>query len=361
MSEALEQALAEALASLVAAVDTCEEDVLDPDTAVKWLEGSAYILDRLAPADRRRLAGLFRAAALREPAGPWRDDLLKVGDGFGLDEDQHELYCDAVESAVRRFVEAVRTADPAAPVPSCPGWAFADLTRHHGTTHRWITHLVEHRVSERVWPREVRLDVPDDVGEYPDWLAAAAEESLRALRSADPETPMWSPGADQHVRFYARRLLFEAVVHLADAELALGRAPRVEACAAADGIEEFLENLPFFVPVADRVAELGRDGGFGQQGASLRLCATDTGAAWTVVLGGEGGFRWENTARDAAGRAPVEAGSGEAGRGDAAVTVAGPAGELLLLVYGRREAGGAEFTVRGDRVVLDAWLAATVL
>ncbi|WHM39889.1 hypothetical protein [Streptomyces sp. BPTC-684] len=205
MSEALEQALSEALAGLVTAVDTCEDDVLDPDTAVKWLEGSAYVLDRLAPADRRRLAALFRAAALREPAGPWRDDLLKVGDGFGLDE----------------------------------------------------------------------------------------------------------------------------------------------ACTAADGVEEFLENLPFLGRLAESGAALGRDG------ASLRLRATDTGAAWTVVLGGGSGFRWENAAGGARGSAvPV---------GDATVTVEGAAGELLLLVYGRRAPGDEEFTVTGEREVLDAWLAATAL
>ncbi|MFI1171739.1 maleylpyruvate isomerase family mycothiol-dependent enzyme [Streptomyces melanogenes] len=347
MSEALEQALAEALAALVTAVDTCEDDVLDPDTAVKWLEGSAYVLDRLAPADRRRLAALFRAAALREPAGPWRDDLLKVGDGFGLDEDQHERYCDAVETHVRRFVETVRAVDPATEVPACPGWTFADLTRHHGTTHRWIAHLVRHRVTERVWSRDVPLELPDEEKDYPDWLAAAAEESLRVLRSADPETPMWSHGADQHVRFFARRLLFEAVVHLADAELALGRTPRVEACTAADGIEEFLENLPYFGRLAESGAALGRDG------ASLRLRATDTGAAWTVVLGGANGFRWENAAGGASGSAVPEA--------DATVTVEGPAGELLLLVYGRRAPGDEEFTVAGEREVLDAWLAATAL
>ncbi|OAR27242.1 hypothetical protein A8W25_02985 [Streptomyces sp. ERV7] len=347
MSEALEHALAEALAGLVTAVDTCEDDVLDPDTAVKWLEGSAYVLDRLAPGDRRRLAGLFRAAALREPAGPWRDDLLKVGDGFGLDEDQHERYCDAVEAHVRRFVETVRGADPATEVPTCPGWTLADLTRHHGTTHRWIAHLVRHRVTERVWSRDVPLELPDEEADRPHWLAASAEESLRVLRSADPETPMWSHGADQHVRFFARRLLFEAVVHLADAELALGRTPHVEACTAADGIEEFLENLPFLGQRAP-VAALGRDG------ASLRLRATDTGAAWTVVLGGESGFRWDN----AAGGASGSAGPG----GDATVTVEGAAGELLLLVHGRRAPGAEElFTVTGERDVLDAWLAATAV
>ncbi|MFF1477920.1 maleylpyruvate isomerase family mycothiol-dependent enzyme [Streptomyces sp. NPDC058301] len=351
MSEALEQALAEALAGLVAAVDTCADDVLDPDTAVKWLEGSAYVLDRLAPADRRRLAALFRAAALREPPGPWRDDLLKVGDGFGLDEDQHELYCDAIETHVRRFVETVRDADPATEVPTCPGWTLADLTRHHGTTHHWTAHLVRHRVSERVWARDVPLELPDEEKDCPEWLAAAAEGSLRALRSADPETPMWSPGADQHVRFFARHLLFEAVVHLADAELALGRTPRIEACTAADGIEEFLENLPFFGRPAESVAVPARDG------ASLRLHATDTGAAWTVVLGGGSGdgngFRWENAARGADGSAAPE--------GDATVTVEGAVGDLLLLVYGRRAPGDEEFAVTGEREVLEAWLAATAL
>ncbi|MFF6777345.1 maleylpyruvate isomerase family mycothiol-dependent enzyme [Streptomyces sp. NPDC012637] len=337
MSDALPNTLAEALADLVTAVDTSDDAVL-PDTATKWLESTASCLGGLSAADRRALDRLFRDAALRQPAGPRRDELLKVSERLGLTDDAHAGYCDLVRSHVESFVTLVRGADPAIPVPTCPGWTLADLVEHHGTTHRWIEHLVRTRATERVWSRDVPLDLPDDPAAYPDWLAASAEASLRALRAADPDTVLWSHGADPHVRFFPRRLLFEAVVHLTDAELALGREPgRVDPGTAADGIEEFLDNLPYFSWVAEPVAQLGRDG------ESLRLAAADTGAAWTVTLGG-GGFTWRRHA-DGAATAAVEA----------------TAGELLLLLYGRYAADDPRFTHSGDRAALDAWLRATAL
>ncbi|MEV5972787.1 maleylpyruvate isomerase family mycothiol-dependent enzyme [Streptomyces sp. NPDC051921] len=338
MSEALLSALTEALADLVTAVETADDEVLDPDTAVKWLESTAFVLGRLPAADRRTLDGLFRDAALREPAGPWRDQLLKVSEGFGLTEDPHVVDCDRVETHVETFVTLVRGADPATPVPTCPGWTLADLVKHHGTTHRWTEHLVRTRATERVWSKDVPLDLPEDPAAYADWLAASAEASLRTLRAAEPDAPMWSHGADPHVRFFPRRLLFEAVVHLVDAELALGREPgRIDPGTAADGIEEFLENLPYFSWVAEPVAQLDRDG------ASLRLTATDTGAAWTLTLGG-GGFTWQRRAE-----------------GEATAAVEGTTADLLLLVYGRYGTDDPRFMLAGDRTVLDAWRSATAL
>ncbi|MFF3324862.1 maleylpyruvate isomerase N-terminal domain-containing protein [Streptomyces sp. NPDC002889] len=337
MSDALLHALTEALADVVTSIDTCDDDVLDPDTAVKWMETTAYLLDRLSPADRRELAGLFRRVAARRPEGAWRDELLKIPEGFGLDDDQHELYCDGVEQLVRRFVDAVRDVDPATPVPTCPGWTFADLVKHHGTTHRWMEHLVRTRAAERVRSRDVPLDLPEETTAYPRWLVHSAEATLRTLRKVDPDTPMWSHGADQRVGFYPRRLLFETVVHLADAELALGREPGIRPGTAADGIDEFLENVPYFAWIAEPVGELAN--------GSLRLTATDTGGAWTITFG-DAGYAWTTHGENA---------------DTAAVCVAAPVADLLLLQYGRRHPDDPRFAVAGDHAVLDRWLAATAM
>jgi uncharacterized protein (TIGR03083 family) len=335
VSDALLNALAEALAEVVTLIDTCDDDVLDPDTAVKWLESTGFLLDRLPPADRRELAALVRGAAARRPEGGWRDDLLRVPDGFGLDDDQHERYCDAVERLVREFVHTVRGADPATPVPTCPGWTLADLVKHHGTTHRWTEHVVRTRATERVWAREVPLDLPDDPSAFPDWTARSAEAALRTVREVDPDLPMWSYGADQRVAFYPRRLLFETVIHLADAELALGREPRIAPGTAADGIEEFLENLPHHSWMTEPVRALP-DG-------SVAFLARDTGAAWTIAFG-RAGFSWAKTASCGS---PVSA------------TVTATTADLLLLLYGRRAPEPARCTVDGDRGALERWLAAT--
>ncbi|KKZ73667.1 hypothetical protein VO63_12210 [Streptomyces showdoensis] len=263
---------------------------------------------------------------------------MKVPAGLGLPGDVQAARCDLVASYVESFVTLVRGADPATPVPGRPGLTLADLVRLHGTGHRWTEHLVRTRATARVRPGDVPLDLPADPAEYPDWLAASAATALRTLREAEPDAPVWSHGGDPHVRFFPRRLLFEAVVHLADAELALGRQPApVDPGTAADGIEEFLENLPYFSVAAERVAQLGRDG------AGLRLTATDTGAAWTITFGG-GGFGWRRRAG-----------------GEPTAGVEGTAADLLLLVYGRYAADDPRFSRSGDTALLDAWITATAV
>ncbi|MFF5637991.1 maleylpyruvate isomerase N-terminal domain-containing protein [Streptomyces sp. NPDC012825] len=348
MSEALLSALAEALAGLVTAVETSDEDVLDPDTAVKWLETTGHTLAGLTEDDRRTLDGLFRAAALREPEGPRRDELLRVSEGFGLTfgltegfgltEDPHAAACDAVLDHTRRLAAVVRDADPATPVPGCPDWTLADLARHVGTVHRWAEHLVRTRAATRVLAEDVPLDPPAGPAAYADWLVAGAERFAATARGADPDAPVWSPGADPHVRHYPRHVLFETLVHLADAELAVdGKTGPLDPATATAAVDHFLTDAPYIARIAEPVSRLGRDG------TVLRLVARDTGAVRTLVLGG-GGFTWT---RDT-GAEPT-------------AVVEADAGELLLLLHRRYGADDPCFTHTGDRSLLDDWLAATAL
>ncbi|MFE5709343.1 maleylpyruvate isomerase family mycothiol-dependent enzyme [Streptomyces sp. NPDC056501] len=348
MSDALLSTLAEALADLVTAVETSDDETLDPDTAVKWLEVTADTLSGLPAADRRVLDGHFRAAALRRPEGPWRDELLRVSEGFGLTEDTYAAACEAVAERARRFVATVRDADPATPVPTCPGWTLADLTRHLGTVHRWADHLVRTGATARVSARDVPLDLPQDPAAYPGWLAAGAETLVATLRAADPDTPLWSPGPEPRAGYYPRHVLFEAVVHLADAEIALGgTAGPIDPGTAAEGIEHHLATLLYVPRTAERIAQLGRDGDL------LRLTARDTGTVWTLTLGG-GGFTWRRGSTASAARtAPAEPAP--------TASVTGDGAELLLLLHRRYDAADPRFTHSGDRGLLDAWLTATAL
>ncbi len=75
------------MAHLVAAVDTSTDEQASPDAVSRWFEYPAYLFDRLDMEDRHRLASLFREAAMKEPEGPWRNALLEVPNGFGLDDD----------------------------------------------------------------------------------------------------------------------------------------------------------------------------------------------------------------------------------------------------------------------------------
>ncbi|MFJ3097881.1 maleylpyruvate isomerase N-terminal domain-containing protein [Streptomyces hydrogenans] len=342
MSDALLNALAEALAGLVTAVETSDEDVLDPDTAVKWLEDTGHVLAGLGAADRRALDGLFREAALREPPGARREELLKVSAGFGLDEDPHLAAVDAVADHARRYADTVRGADPATPVPTCPGWTLGDLTRHLGTVHGWAEHLVTARPATRVRAAELPLDPPADPPSYPGWFADRAERFTAAARAVDPAAPVWSPGAEPYVRHYPRHVLAETVVHLADAEIALtGTARPLAPGTAAEALDHHLATAPYIPWIAEPLAHLDRDG------AVLRLDARDSGASWTLVLGG-GGFAWSRGSLGSGGAEPT-------------TTVTADAGELLLLMHRRYDADDPRFALTGDRDLLDDWLAAGAL
>jgi len=56
--------LVEALAWIMYAMDQADEDLIDTDTAVHWMEDVASLIGRLAPEDRRELlAMVLRLAA----------------------------------------------------------------------------------------------------------------------------------------------------------------------------------------------------------------------------------------------------------------------------------------------------------
>ncbi|MEW9553192.1 maleylpyruvate isomerase family mycothiol-dependent enzyme [Nonomuraea sp. NPDC050783] len=228
--------------------------------------------------------------------------------------------------------------DLSVPVPSCPGWTMAELVTHVGQTHRWAVHMVRNRVQERLWSRQVPSGLPEGRAGDAEWLRAGAAELVRTLRETDPGMEVWTWGPDRRAAWWPRRMVFELVVHRADAELALGIDPVIPAALAADGVEEFLHNLPSATWVTRSLAELG------MEGATIHLHATDattgtTGAGeWTITQGPAGRITW------ARGHA----------KGDLAVR--GPVADLLLLLYGRRSPD--TLTVFGDRDLLARWLAA---
>ncbi|MEV6206233.1 maleylpyruvate isomerase family mycothiol-dependent enzyme [Kitasatospora sp. NPDC051914] len=241
----------------------------------------------------------------------------------------------AVGVETARFAAAVRGADFATPVPSCPGWTLADLVRHAGSVQRWFSMLLHGRIQEPPRSRDVDLQLPAGDGGWADWLAGSAAVAADAFRAVGPDTPMWAWGADQHARFWARRMLFETLVHRVDAELALGVRPEIDRALAVDGVDEFLVNLPFAGFFAPKVAGLRADG------RTIRFRTTDGDADWLVRLRPDG-----------FGLDPADDGSGTA---DA--TVRGAAADLLLLVYGRLSLGADAVAYEGDGELLAHWFA----
>ncbi|MFE1299335.1 maleylpyruvate isomerase family mycothiol-dependent enzyme [Streptomyces sp. NPDC058731] len=241
----------------------------------------------------------------------------------------------AVAAETARFVATIGDADLTTAVTSCPGWTLADLVKHTGSVQRWFSVLLRTRVQEPPRTREVDLRLPEREDGYPGWLAESATVAAEAFAATDPDLPMWAWGVDQHARFWARRMLFETLLHRADAELALGLSPAIDRTLAVDGIDEFLVNLPFATSFAPKVADLrGPD-------RTIGFRTTDGDDAWLVRLRPDG-FGLEQT--------------GEAAD-TADATVRGAAADLLLLVYGRLPYEAQSLAHEGDEDLLTHWFA----
>ncbi|MEU1453539.1 maleylpyruvate isomerase family mycothiol-dependent enzyme [Streptomyces avermitilis] len=241
----------------------------------------------------------------------------------------------AVAAETARFVAAVKDADLATAVPGCPDWTLADLVKHTGSVQRWFSVLLRARIQEPPRKREVDLRLPDEESGYADWLAESATVAAEAFAATDPNLPMWAWGVDQHARFWARRMLFETLLHRADAELALGLRPTIDRPLAVDGIDEFLVNLPFAAFFAPKVANLrGPD-------RTIRFRATDGDDGWLVRLRPDGfGLDTAHPTTDTA-----------------AATVRGTAADLLLLAYGRLPYDAEVLSHEGDEGLLAHWFA----
>ncbi|MFC5182116.1 maleylpyruvate isomerase family mycothiol-dependent enzyme [Actinomadura harenae] len=246
----------------------------------------------------------------------------------------HERYCDAVEREVAAFTAALEDADPAAPVPSCPGWAVRDLAGHLGVTQRWAEGLVRTRATRPISPRRLAGPIPETDAELRPWFAEGGAALVATLRAADPGMEMWAWGGDQHARFWSRRMVHEAVVHRADLHFALGRGCTVSGEAAVDGMDELLGNLPYAATFAPKVENLRGDG------STLAFTADDTGDRWTVGLEKDR-FEWRR--------------SSAADDVHADASVRADASALFLFLWGRRKTGDPGISVAGDRDLVAFW------
>jgi hypothetical protein len=128
-------------------------------------------------------------------------------------------------------------------------------------------------------------------------------------------------------------MLHETTVHRCDAELALAVPTPVDPAIAVDGIDEFLDNLPYTANFAPGVRSLRGDG------QRLRLGCPDPHEVWTITLH-EDGFTWSHTTRGG----PVNAG------------VVADACDLYLLVWGRVGLDDPRVEAAGDQDLLRHWV-----
>ena len=236
------------------------------------------------------------------------------------------------------IAELIDGTDLALPLPTCPDWTLQQLATHVGRAHRWAAEIVSTRSAEFIPFRSVPDGrFPDDPAQHVGWLHAGADRVVDAVRAAGDDQ-MWAFGRQRPAAFWARRMAHETAVHRADAQIATGRAPVIDADIAADGIDEWLMDLsgPDEGEPDLRLAALA-------EGQSLHVHATDVPAG-----AGEWLIR-----RDQAG---VRAGR-EHGKADAALR--GGASDLLLVLMNRLPPDDRAVQVLGDPAVLSRWLAGT--
>lgn len=227
---------------------------------------------------------------------------------------ENSRYLDCLAADFARL-RAVVPASLSAPVPTCPGWTVADLTRHVGQVYLHKTVAMRDGAEPEPWPPKELAD--EEPVALLDRAYAGLVAEFAARRPADPAGSWYT--LDQTVGFWIRRMAQETVIHRIDAELGAGQPVQpVPADLAIDGIDELLK-----VFVAFSVAEWGdyfTDVLDGSPGRSYTV-RTD-GAAWRVRTGPR--------------RFEVTDGPGD---GTPDVTVTGPPEAVLRWVWNRQSPG----------------------
>jgi uncharacterized protein (TIGR03083 family) len=243
-----------------------------------------------------------------------------------------DRYYAQIETGASALADVLDASSPDLHIPTCPDWTLRQLVTHVGRAHRWAAEIVRTRAPEPIPFRAVPDGaLPADPTQRGPWLRAGARLLVDSVRAAGDER-VWAFSGSGPAVYWARRMAHETLVHLADAQMASGRAVEMDPVIAADAVDEWLgASGPAPGNPGARVLPAG---------AVLHLHATDPG-----VENGEWLIR--NTPDGIA----VEPGHG---KGDAALT--GPAQSLLLVLLRRWPPADPSVTLYGDPGVLTAWL-----
>lgn len=237
---------------------------------------------------------------------------------------------DSTVAQTREVAGWVESADPGTPVSTCPGWKLADLTEHIGATQRWVSRLVAEGINDPA--TAFSLDwgkLPAEPSAWSEWLLDGAQEMRASFGAATDGRAVFDPsGGGDGVAFWSRRIFGEIAVHRIDAAFALDRSYEIDVALAVAAIEDWLGTMASSGWAANVPGFTEAMRGDGQ---TIAWVADDADQAWLLrrtedplVLTHE--------------------------RGDADVTIEGPARELLQIVSRRRPLDAAEScTVVGDR------------
>lgn len=138
------------------------------------------------------------------------------------------------------FRAAVGAADLDAPVPSCPGWTFTELTVHVG---RFLEQVTRYLTSGS--PVQLRPLPPAPVTDPLAYLDAELAKAADALAGTPGNRPVWtfSPAAPDLALVWHRRAAHELNLRRWDAQATLRTLAPTDPDQAADAIDELLGTL----------------------------------------------------------------------------------------------------------------------
>jgi hypothetical protein len=185
-------------------------------------------------------------------------------------------HLDLLAHDTMRVIGALRSTDPAAPVPGCPDWEAADLLTHLIEMNDVWGWLVANRPSDFTEGYEAAT-IPEGHRDRLDLLDATNHQLVEALRESGPDQSVCYFGDRAPAARAARLMAVETLVHSRDAEESAGlRATPVQQDVAVDAVDQQLEHL-------------SDDGSAPWRPEAVTLTSTDTGDTWTVMVAAENG------------------------------------------------------------------------
>lgn len=153
---------------------------------------------------------------------------------------QYESHVSGLGAASEQFLALIPSSDVDVVVPSCPEWSVADLVYHLSQVQSFWRTLLE---MPSLLPDEVEALIRPSDQDLKGVFEAVSHELQHALVSRKPTEACWSwSPRGGTVGWVARRQHHEALIHLADLQLAVdGQTSDIDPVIAVDGIDEMID------------------------------------------------------------------------------------------------------------------------
>jgi uncharacterized protein (TIGR03083 family) len=197
------------------------------------------------------------------------------------------VYLTNLEHHALLLSDSARSVGLDAPVPTCPEWTIEDLVAHTSQVHRHKTEIVLGRYVEESPP----FPPPPTEVDVLAWYNDGVNEMLGVFGDADLSLPIYTWCNHEHsADWWVRRMAHETVIHGADAVIAAGGTPRIDAALAEDGVDEVLDEFmtgsPPWVTVAPggrRIDLLAGDRRWSLRTATFSGVSPDSGAVYEAL------------------------------------------------------------------------------